>query len=149
MTRAVKTVTDRTEATPDPALIDALIAAATVDTPTNDGRQTAADTVFDIAGGDPDVLQQARIVLQKRLAHRSDDFAAGRGLRTVRRRPRANRTARGPLALATALRDEAPPQLTPRSLPSQYGARSSRLRTFIAPDNGSGSVRNSTDLGIL
>ncbi len=84
MTRAVKTVTDRTEATPDPALIDALIAAATVGTPTPDGRQTAADTVFDIAGGDPDVLQQARIVLQKRLAHRSDDFAAGRGLRTVR-----------------------------------------------------------------
>ena len=34
------------------------------------------------------------------------------------------------------------PQLTPRSLPSQNGARRSFLSTFIAPDNGKGSARN-------
>ena len=84
MTRAVNRAADRPEATPDPALIAALIAAATVDTPTTGDRRAAADTVFDIAGGDPDVLERARIALQKRIAHRSDDFAAGRGLRAVR-----------------------------------------------------------------
>ncbi len=36
-----------------------------------------------------------------------------------------------------------------RSCPSQYGARSSRFSTFIAPDSGSGSARNSTDFGTL
>lgn len=43
----------------------------------------------------------------------------------------------------------APAYWTARSLPSQYGARSSRLRTFMAPDRGRGSERNSTDLGTL
>ena len=33
--------------------------------------------------------------------------------------------------------------------PSQYGARRSRFSTFIAPESGSGSVRNSTDFGTL
>jgi hypothetical protein len=45
--------------------------------------------------------------------------------------------------------DAARGQLTPRSWPSQYGSRSSRLSTFIAPDSGSGSRRSSTDLGTL
>ena len=84
MTRAVRTVAPRAEAGEDDALIDALIAAATVETTRDGDRQRAADTVFDIAGGDPDILERARIVLQRRLAHRSDDFAAGRGLRAVR-----------------------------------------------------------------
>lgn len=74
----------RAEPAGDDPLIDALVAAATVDTPTQADRGRAADTVFDIAGGDPDLLERARIVLQQRLAHRSDDFAAGRGLRAVR-----------------------------------------------------------------
>lgn len=84
MTRAVKPVAPRAESTGDGALMDALIAAATVDTAKEGARESAADTVFDIAGGDPAVLEQARVILQRRLAHRSDDFAAGRGLRTVR-----------------------------------------------------------------
>jgi len=36
-----------------------------------------------------------------------------------------------------------------RSWSAQYGARSSRLSTFIAADNGSGSVRRSTARGTL
>jgi hypothetical protein len=84
MTRAVKPVAPRAGATSDDALIDALIAAATVDTAKDGARAQAADTVFDIAGGDPDILESARIILQRRLAHKSDDFAAGRGLRAVR-----------------------------------------------------------------
>lgn len=46
-------------------------------------------------------------------------------------------------------RDQRRAQLTLRSWPSQYGARNSRFSTFIAPDSGSGSARNSTDLGTL
>ena len=84
MTRAVRTATPRSEAATEDALMDALIAAATVDTTRDGDRRRAADTVFDIAGGDPDILEAARIILQRRLAHRSDDFAAGRGLRAVR-----------------------------------------------------------------
>jgi len=84
MTRAVKPVAHKAETAGDDALLDALVAAATVDTSRDGERQRAADTVYDIAGGDPDVLEAARIILQGRLAHRSDDFAAGRGLRAVR-----------------------------------------------------------------
>jgi len=68
----------------DAALVDAIVAAATVPTPTETDRTRACDTVYDVAGGDPDLLEQARIILQARLAHQSDDFAAGRGLRAVR-----------------------------------------------------------------
>ena len=82
MTRAAKAEAARPQQT-EQALMDALIAAATVDTPGEDDRRRAADTVFDIAGGDPAVLETARTALQRRLAHRSDDFAAGRGLRAV------------------------------------------------------------------
>jgi hypothetical protein len=83
MTRAVKPVAHRAETTGDDALLDALIAAATVDTSREGEPRRASDTVYDIAGGDPDILEAARIILQARLAHRSDDFAAGRGLRAV------------------------------------------------------------------
>lgn len=38
-------------------------------------------------------------------------------------------------------------QLIALSLPSQCGALSSRFNTFIAPDSGKGSDRNSTSLG--
>ncbi|MFP6780761.1 MAG: hypothetical protein VCB59_03595, partial [Gammaproteobacteria bacterium] len=38
-------------------------------------------------------------------------------------------------------------QLIALSLPSQGGALSSRFNTFIAPDSGKGSDRNSTGLG--
>lgn len=84
MTRAVQPPATRADNQSDDALLDALVAAATVDTSRDGERRRAADTVFDIAGGDPDVLEAARIILQRRLAHRSDDFAAGRGLRAVR-----------------------------------------------------------------
>src|SRR5579862_1388246 len=45
------------------------------------------------------------------------------------------------------LRSHAPATIV--SCPSQYGARSSRLRSFPAPDLGSGSVRSSIRFGTL
>lgn len=84
MTRAVQPVALRADTTSGDALLDALVAAATVETPTDADRRRAAETVFDVAGGDPETLEAARLLLQRRLAHRSDDFAAGRGLRAIR-----------------------------------------------------------------
>src|SRR6185436_8206014 len=40
-------------------------------------------------------------------------------------------------------------QLIRRVRPFQNGSRSSRFKTFIAPESGSGSARNSTDFGTL
>jgi hypothetical protein len=97
MTRAVRTPNPRSESATGDALMDALIAAATVDTAKDGAGARAADTVYDIAGGDPDVLEQARIILQRRLAHRSDDFSAGRGLRAVRAALERTAPPEGPL----------------------------------------------------
>ena len=54
------------------------------------------------------------------------------------------------LATGCSSTSEAPSgHWTSRSRPSQYGARSSRLSTFIAPDSGSGSVAELDDFGTL
>ena len=89
-------------------------------------------------------VRRRHVELRRRRATRRGDAGrvpAARALRSgldSSRRPRPPYRCRpgdGPRRGARAT------QLTARSRPSQYGARSSRFSTFIAPDSGSGSVR--------
>ena len=81
----------------------------------------------------------------------SRTLSAPTGAKTCHQRPLSRPWARKRALLAP---NRAQPilqsgQLTLRSRPSQYGARRSFFSTFIAPDNGNGSLRNSTVLGSL